>query len=136
MKIKFYRSEDEITKGWPCARVLEYAGEEVPWAWEVLDQRNFIGQHLMDILWGGQARDEVLQELDDVASGKMERTGFSGNAWSSLVVRDGVTFYFDVHDGEPNGGRVSLAGYRIAMEAWLDFLADKDCMERIVDLPD
>lgn len=135
MKIKF-GTDLETIKGRPYARVLEVGGKDVPWVWGDWDPRHFIADHLMDAVFAKKTRKDILQELDDVASGKNELTGFGGNAWSSLATRDGVTFYFDVHDGEPNGGKVSLATYRAAIEAWLDFLEDKDRVERIVELPE
>lgn len=91
-----------------------------------------------------QLRDEVSSEfdvnlisqaIDDVTSGRHQQREETGNAWTVIIEPDGVSFEFTIMDGE-QGGKVSIATYRAALEAWRQFLIDEDCDERIVEIPD
>ncbi|RZL90288.1 MAG: hypothetical protein EOP82_16185 [Variovorax sp.] len=91
-----------------------------------------------------QLRDDITSDysirmtakaIEDVAGGRLQEWEGTGNAWATVLHPDGAEFEFAIMDGE-RGGKVSLQIYRLALEAWRDFLADETCDERIIDLPD
>lgn len=77
-----------------------------------------------------------LRDTLAVSSGEIEEAFTGLNADSCEIKKDGVEFYFDYYeDGAVPTGRVSLNQFKVAIEAYVQFLSDPERKPVIVDFP-
>ena len=113
-------------------QVIEKAGRALE---GVVGEHQYMPSQLRDDVTSDYAIRMTEKAIEDVASGRIPEWEGTGNAWTVVLRPSGAEFEFSIMDGE-RGGRVSLESYRLALKAWRDFLADENCDERIIDLPD
>jgi hypothetical protein len=66
----------------------------------------------------------ALEEIRRIESGEVEKFESDGNAWVAHITRDKVWFEGLYEQGE--GGEVSLAQYKLAVQTYVRFLADPE----------
>lgn len=67
---------------------------------------------------------DFLGAIRKVESGEADRIPASGNAWSTHLTRNEVNF--EGHYSQGEGGEVSLAQYKLAVETYIRFLRDPE----------
>ncbi|MFN3296945.1 hypothetical protein [Caldimonas sp.] len=76
----------------------------------------------------------ALEEIRRIESGEAERIESDGNAWVTYITRDKV--WFEGLYGQGEGGEVSFAQYKLAVQTYVRFLADPQHKPIEVDFPD
>lgn len=76
----------------------------------------------------------ALQEIRRIESGDASRIESDGNAWVANITRDKVWFEGLYSQGE--GGEVSFAQYKLAVETYVRFLADPERRPITVEFPE
>ena len=75
----------------------------------------------------------VLEWIRKVESGEIDIADVDGNAWVMNITRDKVWFKGLYSQGE--GGEVTFAQYKLAVETYVRFLADPERKPIEVDFP-
>jgi len=75
----------------------------------------------------------VLEWIRKVESGEIDIADVDGNAWVMNITRDKVWFEGLYSQGE--GGEVTIAQYKLAVETYVRFLADPERKPIEVDFP-
>jgi hypothetical protein len=75
----------------------------------------------------------LLKMISSVEAGEVEKIEADGNAWVAHITRQKVWFEGLYSQGE--GGEVSLAQYKLAVETYLRFMGDPDFKPIEVDFP-
>lgn len=76
----------------------------------------------------------ALEEIRRIESGEAERIEADGNAWVAYITRDKV--WFEGLYGQGEGGEVSFAQYKLAVQTYVRFLADPEHQPIEVAFPD
>ena len=76
----------------------------------------------------------ALKEIVSIESGEVELIEADGNAWVAHISRDKVWFEGLYSQGE--GGEVSFAQYKLAVQTYVRFLADPEHRPIEVPFPD
>jgi hypothetical protein len=77
---------------------------------------------------------DALKEIARIESGETDRIEADGNAWVAYITRDKVWFEGLYSQGE--GGEVSFAQYKLAVQTYVRFLADPEHKPIEVEFPD
>lgn len=77
---------------------------------------------------------DALEEIRRIESGEADRIEADGNAWVTYITRDKV--WFEGLYGQGEGGEVSFAQYKLAVQTYVRFLADPQHQPIEVDFPD
>ena len=77
---------------------------------------------------------DFLRGIQQIESGEKDRIDADGNAWIAIITRDKVWFESLYSQGE--GGEVSLAQYKLAVQTYVSFLADPESKPIEVPFPD
>jgi hypothetical protein len=75
----------------------------------------------------------ALKEIQRIESGEVESIASDGNAWVAHIARDKVWFEGLYNQGE--GGEVSFAQYKLAVETYVRFLSDPQRRPIEVEFP-
>lgn len=75
-----------------------------------------------------------MEEIRRIESGEADRIEADGNAWVAYITRDKV--WFEGLYGQGEGGEVSFAQYKLAVQTYVRFLADPQHQPIEVDFPD
>lgn len=86
-----------------------------------------------DIQSAGGSGACVLEWIRKVESGEIDFADVDGNAWVMNISRDKVWFEGLYSQGE--GGEVSFAQYKLAVETYVRFLADPEHKPIEIDFP-
>lgn len=76
----------------------------------------------------------ALKLIHQIETGEEDRIDADGNAWIAIITRDKVWFESLYSQGE--GGEVSLAQYKLAVQTYVSFLADPESKPIEVPFPD
>ena len=76
----------------------------------------------------------ALEEIRSIESGETDQIEADGNAWVAHITRDKVWFEGLYSQGE--GGEVSFAQYKLAVQTYVRFLADPEGKTIEVAFPD
>jgi hypothetical protein len=66
----------------------------------------------------------TLKAIQDVESGRLPEEELGGNAWTTLITPSKV--WFEGHYSQGEGGEVSLAQYKLAVQTYVQFLFDPE----------
>jgi hypothetical protein len=72
---------------------------------------------------------QALEEIRKIESGEAQKIEADGNAWVAHITKERVWFEGLYNQGE--GGEVSLAQYKLAVQTYVQFLSDSEqkCIE-------
>lgn len=116
------------------AQVSKIVGQDDQRVWtaglDVIDER---GESVSRFcLMGGAICDDVqtaagsgktaLEEIRRIEAGEVDKIEADGNAWVAHITKDKVWFESLYNQGE--GGEVSFAQYKLAVQTYVRFLAD------------
>jgi hypothetical protein len=76
----------------------------------------------------------VMDWVRKVESGELELADVDGNAWVINITRDKV--WFEGLYGQGEGGEVSLAQFKLAVQTYLQFLSDPEHKPIEVEFPE
>jgi hypothetical protein len=74
---------------------------------------------------------QALAEIRRIEAGEVDKIEADGNAWVAHITHDKVWFEGLYSQGE--GGEVSLAQYKLAVETYVRFLSDRD--QKPIEVP-
>ena len=77
---------------------------------------------------------DFLNAIRQIELGEKDRIDGDGNAWIAIITRDKV--WFESLYGQGEGGEVSLAQYKLAVQTYVSFLADPEGKSIEVPFPD
>jgi hypothetical protein len=75
----------------------------------------------------------ALEDIDRIESGKLDSVEADGNAWVAHISLQRV--WFEGLYGQGEGGEVSFAQYKLAVQTYVRFLADPDRKTIEIDFP-
>jgi hypothetical protein len=78
----------------------------------------------------GSGRD-ALNEIRRIGEGKTRYIEADGNAWVTFITPDKI--WFEGLYGQGEGGEVSFAQYKLAVETYVRFLADPE--QKLIEVP-
>jgi hypothetical protein len=104
---------------------------------DVVDKGN-LGIHRFDYMCSAIGCDiqhpqgsgaQALEEIRKIESGEAQKIEADGNAWVAHITKERVWFEGLYNQGE--GGEVSLAQYKLAVQTYVQFLSDPEqkCIE-------
>jgi hypothetical protein len=72
---------------------------------------------------------QALEEIRKIESGEAQKIEADGNAWVAHITKERV--WFEGLYGQGEGGEVSLAQYKLAVQTYVQFLSDPEqkCIE-------
>jgi hypothetical protein len=72
---------------------------------------------------------QALEEIRKIESGEAQKIEADGNAWVAHITKERV--WFEGLYGQGEGGEVSLAQYKLAVQTYVQFLSDSEqkCIE-------
>jgi hypothetical protein len=118
------------------ARKLEQIVQDGKLSWcsalDVVDESGkFVEQFMLmtaamfdDIQSAEGSGAQALAEIRKIEAGEVDKIEADGNAWVAHITRDKVWFEGLYSQGE--GGEVSLAQYKLAVETYVRFLSDRE----------
>jgi hypothetical protein len=76
----------------------------------------------------------ALKEILRIESGETDQISSDGNAWITYISRDKV--WFEGLYGQGEGGEVSFAQYKLAVQTYVRFLSDPERKPIVVPFPE
>lgn len=128
-------ADDDSTKRW-LSRWLEIiprdASQSQSHARGCLPQFHLMCSAIMsDIQSAGGSGATALAEIVEIESGKAKHIEADGNAWVTHLTAERV--WFEGLYEQAEGGEISLAQYKLAVETYVRFLADPE--HRPIEVP-
>lgn len=142
MKLYLVRAEawDENDEKMEEFQPYASAQLEMPTSQGYWDARGLFAIHITNVIRDIVDCDNVIKIIGLVEKGKstLEILSDKYEIRKARIEPTGVTFFIQCKktDKEVYAGLISLDKYKAAIAHWKDFLLEKDCIERIVDIPD